>query len=154
MSIGAISGFGFQPYIYNTNIVSSASMNRLSRISDDVVDRKTDYSELVSDESKNINPLKKGQTLDFEGMLQKQLQSGRMNALRMMKSGQAAGTPDEESAQKAAAVVQLSAEAMDSAVTAEAAPAAETGSGMMEDAGYSSFQMQQAINAYTMSMIA
>ncbi len=154
MSIGAISGFGFQPYIYNTNAVSSASMNKLSRISDDVVDRKTDYSELVSDESKNINPLKKGQTLDFEGMLQKQLQSGRMNAFRMMKSDQGAETADEESTQTAAAVVQFSAEASDNAAGTEASPAAETGNGMMDGAGYSSFQMQQAINAYTMSMIA
>lgn len=154
MSIGAISGFGFQPYIYNTNMVSSASMNKLSRISDDVADRKTDYSELVSDESRNINPLKKGQTLDFEGMLQKQLQSGRMNAFRMMKSDQSVEAADEESAQKAAAVVQLSAEALDSAAGTEASPAAETGSGVMDYNNYSSFQMQQAINAYTMSMIA
>ena len=34
MTIGAIS---FQPYVYNVNAISPASMNRLSKISDDVL---------------------------------------------------------------------------------------------------------------------
>lgn len=62
MTIGAIS---FQPYVYNVNSISPASMNRLSRISDDVLDKKVDYSELAENE----NPLQKGQTLDFQGFL-------------------------------------------------------------------------------------
>ena len=44
MAIGAISAYGamgamsavsFRPYVYNANTVNAASMNKLSRISDD-----------------------------------------------------------------------------------------------------------------------
>ena len=69
MMIGALSAYGAQAYVYNPNNVSSASMNKLSKISDDVLDKKIDYSELT-DESRNVNPLKKGQTLDFQSMLE------------------------------------------------------------------------------------
>ena len=48
MTIGAIS---FQPYVYTVNSISAASMNRLSKISDNVLDKKIDYSELA--EAKN-----------------------------------------------------------------------------------------------------
>ncbi len=67
MAIGAINAYGtmsavqFRPYVYNANTVSAASMNRLSRISDDVLDKKIDYTELT-DERLNENPLKKGQS--------------------------------------------------------------------------------------------
>lgn len=87
MTIGALGAYGFQPYVYNTNAVSAASMNKLSKISDDVLDKKVDYSELA-DESKNVNPLKKGQTLDFQSMLQMQMQRGQNNAARIMKPAQ------------------------------------------------------------------
>ena len=81
---GAVSAYGYQPYVYNANTVSAASLNKLSKISDDVLDKKIDYSELA-DESKNINPLKKGQTLDFQSMLAMQMQRGQYNASRVMK---------------------------------------------------------------------
>ena len=81
MTIGAIS---FQPYVYNVNSISPASMNRLSRISDDVLDKKVDYSELAENE----NPLQKGRTLDFQGMLEMQMQRGRYNASRIMKNAE------------------------------------------------------------------
>lgn len=80
MTIGAIS---FQPYVYNVNAISPASMNRLSRISDNVLDKKTDYSDLVKAE--NENPLEPGQTLNFQDMLEMQMQRGRSAAARIMK---------------------------------------------------------------------
>ncbi|MBD5517297.1 MAG: hypothetical protein HDR07_01955 [Lachnospiraceae bacterium] len=83
MTIGAIS---FQPYVYNVNAISPASMNRLSRISDDVLDKKIDYSGLT--EAENENPLKKGQTLNFQDMLAMQMQQGRNSASRIMKPAQ------------------------------------------------------------------
>ncbi|MDE7428149.1 MAG: hypothetical protein K2N00_02555, partial [Lachnospiraceae bacterium] len=83
MTIGAIS---FQPYVYNVNAISPASMNRLSRISDNVLDKKIDYSGLT--EAENENPLKKGQTLNFQDMLAMQMQRGRNNASRIMKPAQ------------------------------------------------------------------
>lgn len=84
MRIGGI--FNIYPtYVYNPNMVSARSLNKLSRISDDVLDKKVDYSETYS-EMKNENPLKKGQTKDFEGILAKQMQQGRNRAALIMKA--------------------------------------------------------------------
>lgn len=124
MTIGAIS---FQPYVYNVNAISPASMNRVSRISDNVLDKKTDYSGLV--EAENENSLKLGQTLDFRGMLEMQMQRGRSNAARMMKPAQNA---QEETG------------------TEQTAPLDGNSAG----SDISNFRMQQAINAYEMFMTA
>lgn len=150
MSIGAISGYGYQPYVYNTNSVGAASMNKLSKISDDVLDKKTDYSELVSEESKNTNPLKKGETLDFKSMLDMQMQRGQANAARVMK-------PAQEEDTASATVVQFSdaaaANETKAAENAQSQGAVENDS-MANGNGFSSYQMQQAINAYEMFMTA
>lgn len=89
MNIGAIS---FQPYIYNTNYLSSVSLNKVNAISDDLVSAKTDYSDLVQDQS-NQNPLRKGETLDFAGILQQQFQMAYNNAARLMKPADEAVEP-------------------------------------------------------------
>ena len=75
MMIGAVS---FQPYVYNVNAIGPASMNKLSRISDNVLDKKTDFSGLA--EAENENSLKKGQTLNFQDMLEMQMQRGRSHS--------------------------------------------------------------------------
>lgn len=83
MQIGSVS---FRPYVYNTNAVSSASMNKISAIGKDALAGKTDVSALTSQEAKNsevMNPLKRGETLDFAGILQMQMQMSRMNADRL-----------------------------------------------------------------------
>ena len=49
MMIGAVS---FQPYVYNVNAIGPGSMNRLSRISDNVLDKKTDFSGLAEAETR------------------------------------------------------------------------------------------------------
>lgn len=147
MTIGAIS---FQPYVYNVNAVSPASMNRLSRISDNVLDKKTEYKGV----SENENPLKKGQTLDFQGMLEMQMQRGRSNAERIMKPGrdaaQETGVRSEsgESADEARndRMADLRKEAGNVRQTADAEQ--ENGSGV------SNFRMRQAIRAYEMFMTA
>lgn len=123
MRIDAVS---FQPYVYHVNAISPASMNRLSKISDNVLDQKTDFSGLVENE----NPLQKGQTLNFADMLEMQMQRGRSAAARVMKP-----TEDETSAPE-----QIQA----------AVPGAESGS---QD-GISNYRMQQAISAYEMFMTA
>ena len=85
MQIGAVS---MRPYIYNTNGVSSKSMNKIAAIGDDVTSSKLDVSALVSDDAKrqqNMNPLKPGQSLDFAGILQMQMQMSRMNEARVMQ---------------------------------------------------------------------
>lgn len=153
MMIGALGAYGFQSYVYNTNTVSSASMNKLSKISDDVLDKKIDYSELT-DESKNVNPLKKGQTLDFQSMLQMQMQRGQNNAARIMRPAEETQAAEEEKAQTfAASVVQFdkeSAQAAEAVVNVNTADMADVNSGNSNI----SYQMQQALNAYGMFMTA
>ncbi len=155
MTIGAVS---FQPYVYNVNAISPASMNRLTRISDNVLDKKTDYSGLVGNE----NPLKKGQTLNFQDMLEMQMQRGRSNAARVMKptdeaqeeTGALQGTEQEESAlekfdrKQTTKDVQHESEAFSANVLTDAQMAAFDGNGA--GSGISSFRMQQAISAYEM----
>ena len=85
MQIGAVS---FRPYIYNASVVNAGSLSRISSIGDDLTSGRTDFSAL-SDESLNENPLKKGQTVNFADVLQRQMWEGRQNASRIMK-------PDEE----------------------------------------------------------
>lgn len=80
MGIGAI---GYQPYIYNTNQISPASMNRVKPVEDDVTKPSTDYSALT-DMSKNINPLQKGESADFADILESQMAMSARNAARVM----------------------------------------------------------------------
>lgn len=85
MRIGSVS---MMPYVYNTNGIGAKSMNKIAAIGDDVTASKLDVSSLVSDESKkqqNMNPLKPGQSLDFAGILQMQMQMSRMNEARVMQ---------------------------------------------------------------------
>ena len=154
MRIGALNSYNFQPYIYNTNTVSSASMNKLSKISDDVLDKKIDYSELT-DESKNINPLKKGQTLDFQSMLEMQMQRGQNNAARIMRPAQNTQAEEEETAQSSNAnVTQFAQVSTQAAETTESANEANTANADSNNGSNISYQMQQALNAYGMFMTA
>ncbi len=54
------------PYVYNTNRVDRASLNKIEPIEDDVLASKTDFSNLVDDE--NVNPLAMGQTTSRLGL--------------------------------------------------------------------------------------
>lgn len=106
MQIGAISGAGYMPYIYNTNTVNKASLNKVSAISDDLLASKTDFSALTNGET--TNPIKRGQSLDFAGIIDMQMQMSRMNASRVMKEPekaeevtQAAGVADDSISQLA-----------------------------------------------------
>lgn len=78
MGVGAISGF--QPYIYNTNSVSSSSLNRISAVDNEVssshIKPKTssDYGQ------ETVNQLERGETADFAGVLAMQMQMGMNNA--------------------------------------------------------------------------
>lgn len=164
MTIGAIS---FQPYVYNVNSISPASMNRLSKISDDVLDKKIDYSGLAKAE--NENPLKKGQTLDFQGMLEMQMQRGRYHASRIMQPAEkmVQDSDVEQSAEAmaaqtdAAGQVEAVAAQTDAFAQAQATvPAADVQTAAMDMGGsntgsdFTNFRMQQAISAYEMFMTA
>lgn len=79
MGIGAIGSVGITGYIYNPNRVTSKSMDKIQRISDDVLDGKLD----VKNEISNENPLKAGETKDFAAVLEQQMYSG-MNKAAML----------------------------------------------------------------------
>ncbi len=152
MTIGAIS---FQPYVYNVNSISPASMNRLSKISDDVLDKKIDYSGLAKAE--NENPLKKGETLDFQGMLEMQMQRGRYHASRIMQPAAEKMVQDNDVEQSAEDLTVQN----DNFVQAQAAaPAADVQTAAMDmgsgntGSDITNFRMQQAISAYEMFMTA
>lgn len=162
MSIGAVSAYGavsalsFRPYVYNANTVNAASMNRLSRISDDVLDKKIDYSELT-DESLNENPLKKGQTLNFQDMLDMQMRRGQNNAARIMGP---MGTVQAQEAEETAAQSMMNlgaAASLDMAGAQADAVETEVNAGGTAGAGGNdtiNYQMQQALRAYEMFMTA
>lgn len=66
MQVGAISGGISTPYIYNTNMVSRASLNKVKPIEDDLLESKTDFTNLASE---NTNPLAPGQSADYKGLV-------------------------------------------------------------------------------------
>ena len=80
MRIGAV---GASPYVYNTNSVSAASLNRIDAIGSDTSASRSDFSGLSS-AMENVNPLKMGETKNFVDVMEMQLQMGRMNAARVM----------------------------------------------------------------------
>ena len=144
MRIGGI-GNVYPTYVYNPNAVTSKSMNKLSRISDDVLDKKVDYSQTAAQE--NQNPLKKGQTIDFEGVLAKQMQEGQNRAAKIMPNG----LGPVENQNKAAEVKTDELTAKSAAENTKANLDAEnTESGNNANVT----QMQRAIQAYEMFMTA
>ncbi len=81
MGIGAIGSVGISGYIYNPNRVTSKSLDKIQRISDDVLDGKLDVQNDTSQE--NENPLKIGETHDFAAVLEEQMYTG-MNKAAML----------------------------------------------------------------------
>lgn len=85
MGIGAIGSsgamYGVSAYVYNANGVSSKSLDKVNKISDDVLDSKLEVENYNADE--NMNPLKMGETRDFAAILEEQMFSG-MNRAAML----------------------------------------------------------------------
>ncbi|MCH5255062.1 MAG: hypothetical protein J1F41_09055 [Lachnospiraceae bacterium] len=149
-----ISGFGsmYTAYVYNPNVVGANSMNKLSKIPDDVLAKKTDYSETVAKEE-NQNPLKKGQTIDFENVLARQMQQGQNRAAKILPNGIA---PVEQKAEEEATQVTAKKQSENTmpAVAAVEANGAENATGAAFDNNSPNMQMQRAIQAYEMFMTA
>ncbi len=80
MRVGAV---GVSPYVYNTNRVSSASLNKVKGIGSDVASSGADFSGLT-ERAVNENPLKMGETKNFMDVVGMQMQMGRMSAARVM----------------------------------------------------------------------
>lgn len=83
MGIGAISAF--QPYVYQTNTLNVNSLKPISAVRNDVT-KSHIRPEKSSSESgqETINPLKRGETADFTGVLAMQMQMGMHNADLLM----------------------------------------------------------------------
>ena len=111
-----------------------------------MLDKKTEYNN--SDVEENQNPLKKGQTIDFEGIVAKQMQQGQNRAARIMSKGL---TPEEE---KTAEVVQMPAAQMETADMDEMTNAGDEVENNVQSMQNPSMQMQRAIQAYEMFMTA
>lgn len=81
-AIGSMAGsgaiYGLSGYIYNPNRVTSKSLNKIQRISDDVLDGKLDVKKEATKE--NENPLKAGETQNFEAVLEEQMYMGMNRA--------------------------------------------------------------------------
>ncbi len=85
MQVGAVGTSYFQPYVYNTNTVSKSSLEPVKGVGDDLLASKTDFSALTDDGKQNLNPLKRGETADFAGIMDMQMQMSRMNASRLLR---------------------------------------------------------------------
>lgn len=144
MRIGGI-GNVYPTYVYNPNTVSSKSMDKLSRISDNVLDKKVDYSETATQE--NQNPLKKGQTIDFEGVLAKQMQQAKNRAAKVMPDGLKPVENQEKTEEVKAQELNAKAAAENVNVNPDAENAASGNNSNVT-------QMQRAIQAYEMFMTA
>ncbi len=150
MVVGGIGGFyTTSAYVYNPAVVSSNSMNKVSKISDDVLDKKIEQEPAAENE----NPLQKGQTLNFQSMLDKQLQEGQMNASRIMKQPAEETAPVSTENQTAAVT-----SAQPAQQTQETQAAAQTQSAAQDQSADSGAaaqeQMQRAIQAYETFMVA
>lgn len=101
MRIGSV-GMSFQPYIYNTNTVSSKSLEKIQGIGNDVLTSKTDFSNLTDEANETTNPIKRGQSLNFADIIGMQMQMSRLNESRIMSTSKVA-----EEANQAAGVAPV-----------------------------------------------
>ena len=168
-----IGGVGMSPYIYNSNMVSSLSMNKISAIPDDVTQQKIDYTDLLSEELENSNPLSRGQSRDFMEILSSQLSMSRYHQAKVMKDTLPVTEEDASFA-----IDDMADEMQNLTKPQEVPEAAQESAGNQETTfsaviasqelpqqdtenqnpmqwggnGYTPFQMNQAIQAYEMSM--
>lgn len=158
MRIGAVGFQMYQPYIYNTNTVSGNSLSRVKPIGDDLLSSGTDFSGMTDEEQQNINPLRRGETVNFADVIAMQMQMGRMNADKIMKPAEKTAAAAEVSAaepnnSKAPEDAGIKAERMIDAAR-EDRPAENGEAARLMQTGASLYQMQHAAFAYQMNMIA
>lgn len=134
-----ISAVGFQPYIYSTRAVSSASLGKVSGIEDDALAGGVDYTGLTGE---NENPLGLGKSKNFADIIASQMSMSAMNAARVMQPAIPDITDPAGMPKDTGDVTQIA------EMTADAAQ------DMMQDQDTTLFQRMNAANAYEMNMIA
>lgn len=70
-AIGSVTSTLYNPYVYNTNSLSKASLNKINAIPDDVTKAKTEVEPYSND--LNVNPLSVGETKNFADVLMSQM---------------------------------------------------------------------------------
>ena len=79
MGIGAVAAY--RPYIYNTNTLSANSLNPVKEIDDEDLTRgRLGTEELQKASVENLNPLKQGESADYQGILDSQFAQGAQKA--------------------------------------------------------------------------
>ena len=151
MRIGAVGFQTYQPYIYNTNTVSGNSLSRVKPISDDLLSSGTDFSGMTDEEQQNLNPLRRGETVNFANVIAMQMHMGRMNADKIMKPAEVSAAEPNNS--KAPEDAGIKAERMIDAAGKDR-PAEDGEAARPVQTGVSLYQMQHAAFAYQMNMIA
>lgn len=164
MRIGAIA---YQPYVYNTNTVSAASLNRIGAIPNDATAGRTDFEELTK-KQENVNPLGRGQSANFMDILSSQMAMSQTKKAMLLKpavSGEedavASAVQKDETTGKDASqtmsdiVIGQDAQkkAEDQALTIGDEESGATGSPMNETQDNAmSYKMRHALDAYSMAM--
>lgn len=152
MRIGGI-GNVYPNFVYNTNEVSSNSLNKLSKISDDVLDKKINYEAKNTEE--NQNPLRKGETKDFQNILAKQMQEGQNRAAAILPFGLAPSEETKTTAQVTKPEAGQGAKETENTETARTeniSSISETQEQNRQEQNMVSYQMQRAMQAYEMFM--
>ncbi|MCM1538249.1 MAG: hypothetical protein NC254_07625 [bacterium] len=165
MRIGAIA---YQPYVYNTNTVSAASLNRINALPEDGTQGRTDFEGLTEREE-NQNPLERGQSANFMDILSSQMAMSRTKSAMLLKPAAAsededvmasAVQKDETAGRDAAQSVSdmtggqnIQQKAADEALTIGDEESGATGASANETQDYvTSYKMRQALDAYSMTM--
>lgn len=167
MRIGAVA---YQPYVYNTNTVSAASLNRIGAIPNDATAGRTDFEDLTKEEE-NVNPLKRGQSANFMDILSSQMAMSRTRSAMMLKPAASDGgnaqasavadtmRQDETTGKDAMQAVSDPAgkqgaekQAADESLTIGDEKSGATGSSMNGAEDAVSYKMRYALDAYSTAM--
>ena len=149
MRIGGI-GNVYPNFVYNTNAVNANSLNKLSRISDNVLDKKVDYE---ANTEENQNPLRKGETKDFQSVLAKQMQEGQNRAAAILPFGLAPSEETKAAAQVTESEAGQGAKESENTKTAQAENVISISENQVQneqEQNNVSYQMQRALQAYEM----
>lgn len=165
MRIGAIA---YQPYVYNTNTISSASLNRIGAIPNDATAGRTDFEDLTK-EQENVNPLRKGESGNFMDILSSQMAMSRTKSAMLLKPAASADDEDiaasavqqdettgKEAVQQVSDIVRkedVGQQAADDMLTIGDEESGATGAPMNEtQENAMSYRMRHALDAYSMAM--